>query len=1745
MDVDRAVLIRYERGGAPRRGSGLRVSQHYVLTADHCAEGSQHRIVVGGEEHRATVHSRSGSRDIDIALLVAPSLPPVPPLRCARIDRAQTHKLEGCQALGYPSWKGTPERPLLAQTSGFVPTAEDADPRSAPNAIRLMTLKVTDPEADGHPIPEGSLDAPHSQWAGMSGAVLVTPDDVVIGVIRSHAHAEGGRSLTAVPLEAINHLPGPVAANMWDALGVKAGSLPLLPPPDDILQRGLALGGRWPARTGPVQPGGPIATDQQHWDAHARGVENAARRGSYFTGREALLSDLRAWLTLASSAEQNLAVITGRPGSGKSAVLAHVVTSSPNWAPDPAAEQTERTPASGAALTVDVAVNMRGKHLGDVLAEVSTVLGLTSGDGSLTMTELVDAVLETQRPLLLALDGLDESADPVGVASALRTLAAQTGDTGLRILLATREGRGNLIKTALGSRATWFDVDDPKYIDVHTLAEYAAHRLLEQGVAPERRRTPYAAAPELVPQISQALAEAAYPSFLFCQLLTRLLVKRRQATSDSHLISEGIPADLAGGLQELLESLPDWTRAIDVLIPLAHARGDGLQPGSVWANLASALSSNRNERYTAADVLAVLADASDFVVAVGQPDGRESYRLYHQLVSDHVRALGEERLSRLGTNSDTIFTEILLQSIPVVEGRREWDECSPYVRSHLAEHALRAERLPELLDDWGFLTVAEPNGLLEAIEESQFHRLPSVVLYRRAFHRLSTSTRPERASHLQLEAMVTGDDRSAAELTSRTAGAPWAPIWARGSPNAMNVVLGDHRSEIRGLEAASAEDSTLILSLANDGSVARWDLERGQAYGEVLVGEARMRAMTVEELEGRAIVVACGDEGRVHTWDVAAGSPLRAFRAGTSSLCAIAAGRFKGRPIVAAATDDGSVHVHFLDTGDPVRDPLVQPPQNRVSYQPGIDREPITFYVKALVCREVDGWPLLFVAETGVPNGRLTCWDLRNGGSRTYTVGYLDSGLYDGVDCVDVVQLAPDRWVVAANGGPWGGEEIQLIDMRDGAVLRTFSGHLGKITSLRFAKVGTSVSLVSSSKDGTARLWDVDGGVELTDHVDIGEANEAVLLTRRRGRPVVLSAGKGGRIHAWDLPSGKSHDQPLRGHDGSVTSVAALSVGGAATVVSGGSDGSVRFWKPDQPEDVIVAEATHLDGVRSLAVYDGHDHPRVVTVGGGVVRTWDPQNGTCLLTVQVEGRPRAVIGLRLDGGEIIAIGGGAGAAHINDRGYLILLDGTNGTKVLPRLQAGDAEVTSLTACTWRRQRCLAVADANGTITVWSLKRQRVLDTFTIGPAVKRDPNGPFLVASTTLDRGDILVCAPRRGKIRMWDLGKRRPVPVDVALDGDASVEQLLLTRLSGDLAAVVAFYQSVYIYGLPSGRQLTRPLIGHSRRITSIGAWQAASGDVTIISGSADATVRTWPLSADERRRTRDVTKLSNLSRAGEPRIASVSSDGQILLWNAADGRPLHIFAQGGERHSFIDSVRLVESSQGTLLLASSFFIAKVSAWNVETTERVGIDIDCPPYLRNPFEAVELRGRLLVFTLSESLQSIEVRDLLTGEQICPALSGHGAPISAMRVFAQGAGRFLVSGDDSGRLMCWDLLSGATDAVVTSNLHGSGIRAIETLQWAGETTVASADISGEIRLSSGWRLRNGRTIGRNFRAVGMADSPDGSRLAVMDESGSLFVASDSTGMVSISFASRMSSISWLDEHKLVVGGRLGLFTLRV
>jgi Trypsin-like peptidase domain len=218
LSTDRAVLLRYIRNSELRRGSGLRVGGRYVLTADHCANGEDHRIVVGGQEYKATVEVRSNSAETDLAILaVENSLSELPWLGCARVDRIIVGDVTGCVALGFPWWKAGGKE--LVQVAGIIPTSEGMNPASPSLTRSALSMKVTNQDI---PDPRGDLNDPSSPWRGMSGAVVVYQNSLILGVVRGHAGFEGTRSLTLTSLEAISGLAVEKTTPFWIALGIKS-----------------------------------------------------------------------------------------------------------------------------------------------------------------------------------------------------------------------------------------------------------------------------------------------------------------------------------------------------------------------------------------------------------------------------------------------------------------------------------------------------------------------------------------------------------------------------------------------------------------------------------------------------------------------------------------------------------------------------------------------------------------------------------------------------------------------------------------------------------------------------------------------------------------------------------------------------------------------------------------------------------------------------------------------------------------------------------------------------------------------------------------------------------------------------------------------------------------------------------------------------------------------------------------------------------------------------------------------------------------------------------------------------------------------------------------------------------------------------------------------------------------------------------------------------------------------------------
>jgi WD40 repeat protein len=102
---------------------------------------------------------------------------------------------------------------------------------------------------------------------------------------------------------------------------------------------------------------------------------------------------------------------------------------------------------------------------------------------------------------------------------------------------------------------------------------------------------------------------------------------------------------------------------------------------------------------------------------------------------------------------------------------------------------------------------------------------------------------------------------------------------------------------------------------------------------------------------------------------------------------------------------------------------------------------------------------------------------------------------------------------------------IQLVDVAEGKVIRTFKGHQNDVRELTFTPDGSS--LISGGSDCTIRVWDVASGREKR---RFGDHRQQVisLALAPDGKTSIYSTYPDGLVHIWDLATNKDLFPPWK-----------------------------------------------------------------------------------------------------------------------------------------------------------------------------------------------------------------------------------------------------------------------------------------------------------------------------------------------------------------------------------------------------------------------------------------------------------------------------------------------------------------------------------------------------------------------------------------------------------------------------------------
>jgi WD40 repeat protein/serine/threonine protein kinase/Flp pilus assembly protein TadD len=469
------------------------------------------------------------------------------------------------------------------------------------------------------------------------------------------------------------------------------------------------------------------------------------------------------------------------------------------------------------------------------------------------------------------------------------------------------------------------------------------------------------------------------------------------------------------------------------------------------------------------------------------------------------------------------------------------------------------------------------------------------------------------------------------------------------------------------------------------------------------------------------------------------------------------------------------------------------------------------------------------------------------------------------------VAYSPDGRLIASAGGgnPYYGTqesvkpgEVILWDAASGERLRTLRGHKHLVQSAAFSP--DSQRLVTTSLDGTAKVWQVATGTELrTLPVQAAPAVREVSTSATfspDGKLVATAGGKG--IEVWDATGDGRKPVPrltLHGDQLPLMPGVAFRPDGRqlAAITWARGQGHVKLWDLTTGAEALTLEANQGDGFHGAAFSpDG----RYLAAGElGILKLWDVATGRLLQSIG--GHNGQVWGVAFSpDGRQLASAGADGTVRVWEvpRGEEV---------VLLRGHRGEVRCVAFSPDGQR----LVSGGIDGTVKVWDL---------TVHPeygSVQRAVAEPEAVAFA--ENGAHLVIAGRGGKLLTADCDT-------AALVGRTPRVDLTGTWMTPAEPACLDA-DGCWLAGISQ----------EDRTVAKV--WEVRTGQERLVLRGHTLPLRLVTTSPGGRR----IATSGRVPRGEAPRA-------EVKVWDGAEGRPLLELAEPG-----LDVTRLALSPEGDRL--------------------------------------------------------------------------------------------------------------------------------------------------------------------------------------------------------------------------------------
>jgi WD40 repeat protein len=484
------------------------------------------------------------------------------------------------------------------------------------------------------------------------------------------------------------------------------------------------------------------------------------------------------------------------------------------------------------------------------------------------------------------------------------------------------------------------------------------------------------------------------------------------------------------------------------------------------------------------------------------------------------------------------------------------------------------------------------------------------------------------------------------------------------------------------------------------------------------------------------------------------------------------------------------------------------------------------------VCFSPDGQRI----ASGSNDGTIRIWDATSGAELAVLRGY-ETRVYS-------VCFSPDGQRIVSGSCD---KKIRIWDVARGVKLAVLRGHESSVFSVCFSPDGQRIA--SGSSDDTIRIWDAASGAELAVLRGHEDFVNSICFSPDGQRIVSGSCDK--TIRIWDAVSGAEAD-PLRGHEGRGGGVSFSPDG--QRIASGSNDGTIRIWDATSGVELAVLcrrngvvmgvsfspdgrRIASNSGNRTVCIWDAANGTELAVLRGDEI----PALGVCF---SPDGQRMA----KLSEDYTISIRDAASGAELavlrGHESHLLsvcyspdgqrIVSGSSDRTVRIWDVATGAELAVLrghnfsvdSVCISPDGRRIASGSGDKTIRIWDAASGAEL-------AVLRGHESYLLSVRFSPD-GRQIASGSDDKTIRIWDAASGAELAV---LRGHES--HMLSVHFSPDGRRIASGSEdkTIRVWDATSGAELA-VLRGHEKRVNSV----CFSPDgQRIVSASDDRTIRTW----------------------------------------------------------------------------------------------------------------------------------------------------------------------------------------------------------------------------------------------------------------------------------------------------------------